>query len=241
VHLHLEQRVAQRLLARFRSQGFIHQDLSRACLAQSADAVPRVVLLGRLSLYGRGAERLHEELVPLAARWVDPSQRKGPLTAYASEAETKTLELLEKSIAGSAQHMPNDVIQSRLLTSAARDIGELLPQLEPRAKELAALAVDRLHKRGEREAADLTETLQRQRDRVRQELIRTEGEFQQLTLGFDEDDKRQLESNMRSWRVRLDQFDRELKQEPQRIQEFYEVRAQRIEPVGLVYLWPESN
>ena len=46
---------------------------------------------------------------------------------------------------------------------------------------------------------------------------------------------------MRSWRVRLDQFDRELKQEPQRIQEFYEVRAQRIEPVGLVYLWPESN
>ena len=32
VHLHLEQRVAQRLLARFRSQGFVHHDLSRACL-----------------------------------------------------------------------------------------------------------------------------------------------------------------------------------------------------------------
>jgi superfamily II DNA or RNA helicase len=241
VHLHLEQRVAQRLLARFRSQGFIHHDLSRACLAQSADAIPRVVLLGRLSLYGRGAERLHEELVPLAARWVDPSQRKGPLTAYAREAETKTLELLEKSIAESAQQMPNDVIQSRLLVSAQADIGELLPQLEPRAKELAAIAIERLHKRGEREAADLAETLQRQHDRVRQELIRNEGEFQQLTLDFDEDDKRQLESNMRSWRVRLEQFERELKQEPQRIQEFYEVRAQRIEPVGLVYLWPESN
>jgi superfamily II DNA or RNA helicase len=241
VHLHLEQRVAQRLLARFRSQGFVHHDLSRACLAQSADAVPRVVLLGRLSLYGRGAERLHEELVPLAARWVDPSQRKGPLTAYAREAEAKTLELLEKSIAESAQHTPNDVIQSRLLASAARDISELLPQLEPRAKELAAIAIEQLHKRGEREAADLTETLQRQRDRVRQELMRTEGEFQQLTLGFDEDDKRQLDANMRSWRVRLGQFDRELTQEPQRIQDFYEVRAQRIEPVGLVYLWPESN
>lgn len=241
VHLHLDQRVAQRLLARFRSQGFIHHDLSRACLAQSADAVTRVVLLGRLSLYGRGAERLHEELVPLAARWVDPSQRKGPLTAYAREAEAKTLELLEKSIAESAHHTPNDVIQSRLLASATRDISELLPQLEPRAKELAAIAVERLYQRGEREAADLHETLQRQRDRVRQELIRTESEFQQLTLGFDEDEKRQLDANMRSWRVRLDQFDRELNQEPQRIQDFYEVRAQRIEPVGLVYLWPESN
>jgi len=53
VHLHLEQRVAQRLLARFRSQGFIHHDLSRACLAQASDSIPRVILLGRLSLYGR--------------------------------------------------------------------------------------------------------------------------------------------------------------------------------------------
>src|SRR5262249_57243565 len=58
VHLHLEQRVAQRLLARFRAQGFIHHDLSRACLAQAADSIPRVILLGRLSLYGRSAERL---------------------------------------------------------------------------------------------------------------------------------------------------------------------------------------
>jgi hypothetical protein len=29
--------------------------------------------------------------------------------------------------------------------------------------------------------------------------------------------------------------------EPQRIREFYEVRAQRVEPVGLVYLRPETN
>ena len=36
VHLHLEQRVAQRLLARFRSQGFVYHDLSRACLAEVA-------------------------------------------------------------------------------------------------------------------------------------------------------------------------------------------------------------
>ena len=75
VHLHLGQRVAQRLLARFRAQGFVYHDLSRACLAQAADAVPRMVLLGRLSLYRRGAERLHEEIVPVAARWIEPSRR----------------------------------------------------------------------------------------------------------------------------------------------------------------------
>jgi hypothetical protein len=46
---------------------------------------------------------------------------------------------------------------------------------------------------------------------------------------------------MSAWRIRLEQFDRDLDQEPQRIIDFYEVRAQRVEPVGLVYLWPETN
>ena len=241
VHLHLEQRVAQRLLARFRSQGFIYHDLSRACLAQASDSIPRVILLGRLSLYGRGAERLHEELVPLAARWIEPSQRRGKLAAYAREAETKTLELLERSLGGHRRQMPGETIQQKLLGTAQRDIEELLPQLEPRAEELAALAIDKLKKRGEREEKDLRDTLERQRERVREELGRHEGEFKQLTLGFDDEDKRQLESNMRSWRTRLAQFDRDLEQEPQRIREFYEVRARRVEPVGLVYLWPETN
>ena len=77
--------------------------------------------------------------------------------------------------------------------------------------------------------------------RVREELDRHEGQFTQLVLDFDEDDKRQLETNMKSWRGRIEQFDRELEREPQRIRAFYEVRAQRVEPVGLVYLWPETN
>jgi superfamily II DNA or RNA helicase len=241
VHLHLEQRVAQRLLSRFRSQGFIHHDLSRACLAQATDSIPRVILLGRLSLYGQGAERLHEEIVPITARWIEPSQRKGTLSAYARDAEARTLDLLERSLGGPHLHSPGVAIQRRLLDSAQRDIAELLPQLEPRAEELAALAIEKLAQRGEREDKDLRETLERQRDRVREELAKNQGDFEQLTLGFDVEEKRQLESDMRSWRTRLDQFNRDLELEPQRVRAFYEVRAKRIEPVGLVYLWPETN
>ncbi len=241
VHLHLEQRVVQRLLARFRSQGFIYHDLSRACLAQAADSIPRVILLGRLSLYGRGAERLHEELVPLAARWLEPSRRDGPLKAYARDAEGKTLQILEASLSSSRGDMPSETIQRKLLETAARDIDELLPQLEPRAEELAEVAIKQLRHRGEQEEQDLRETLERQRKRVIAELKKNEKDFKQLTLGFDEDETRQLESNMRSWRTRLEQFDRDLEQEPQRVRDFYEVRARRIEPVGLVYLWPETN
>jgi SNF2 family DNA or RNA helicase len=242
VHLHLEQRVAQRLLARFRSQGFIHHDLSRACLAQATDSIPRVILLGRLSLYGRGAERLHEELMPITARWLEPSQRRGALSAYAREAETRTLNLLERTLGDPARRVPGDAIRRKLLAVAPRDIEELLPQLEPRARELAALAIDTLRTRGEREERDLRDTLERQRERVREELARHEAQFQQLTLSFkEEEERRQLESNMRGWRGRLDQFDRDLAREPQRVREFYEVHATRVEPVGLVYLWPDTN
>ena len=186
VHLHLEQRVAQRLLARFRAQGFVLHDLSRACLAQAKDSIPRVILLGRLSLYGRRAERLNEEIVPVTTRWIEPSLRKQPLQPYGREAEAKTLDLLETSLEEDGGRMPGDAIRQKLLASAARDVAELLPQLEPRAKEWADAAVEKLRARGEREAADLRETLERQRARVREQLAKVGQSFEQLTLGFDE-------------------------------------------------------
>lgn len=241
VHLHLEQRLVQRLLARFRSQGYILHDLSRACLAQAADSIARVVLLGRLALYGQRAERLHEELVPITARWIEPSLRKGPLEPYARDAEAKTLELLERSLTASAHRAPADEVQRKLLATAAQDIADLLPKLEPRAEELAARASQRLLARGEREAKELSETLERQRDRVREKLAKHEAPDRQLTLDFNDEEKRQLESEVRSWRTRLEQFDRDLETEPPRLREFYSVRATRVEPVGLVYLWPETN
>ena len=242
VHLHLEQRVAQRLLARFRAQGFIYNDLSRACLAQTKDSIPRVVLLGRLSLYGRRAERLHEELVPVAARWTEPALRREPLRAYAREAEVRTLGLLDESL-GSGGAAPDEVVQRRLLDAAPRDIEELLRHLEPRAEESARTAADALRERGEREAKLLHETLGRQRGRVMEEIERHRREFRQIAIDFGDDEggRQQLEANMRHWERRLGQFDADLGREPERIRRFYEIQRTRVEPVGLVYLWPESN
>ena len=144
-HLHLEHRVVQRLLGRFRAQGFVYHDLSRACLAQTMDAIPRVILLGRLCLYGPGAARLHEELIPITARWSDPRIRKGALTPYAREAETKTLALLEEA----------------LLQKSYRPIGgEVLKNLQKRGTRGRARAVQplasprrRVHARRRKEAA----------------------------------------------------------------------------------------
>jgi len=241
VHLHLEQRVVQRLLARFRAQGFIHHDLSRACLAQAADSIPRVILLSRLSLYGQGAERLHEELVPVTARWVEPSLRQEPLKAYAREAEAKTLDLLDRSLQDSLHRAPGGTVQQKLLDGAARDIADLLLQLEPRAGELATTATARLRERGEREQRELAEILKQQHQRILDEIDRYDRGYRQLSFDFMEEDRRQLEANRRAWDERLKQFDRDLAHEPRRVRQFYEVRSRRVEPVGLVYLWPETN
>ena len=239
VHLHLEQRMAQRLLARFRAQGFVHHDLSRACLVQAADSIPRVVLLGRLCLFGRRAERLHEVLVPVAARWIEPSRRTGPLKAYAEEAEARTLERLESAL--QKARAPGDTTHRRLLESAARDIEDLLPQLEERAGLVSESATERLRGRGEREERQLRETLEGQRERVEAELRRHEGGGIQLIIEFSEEEKRQRQADVASWRTRLAQFDRDLETEPDRIRAFYEVRARRVEPIGLVYLWPDTG
>ena len=239
VHLHLDQRMAQRLLARFRAQGFVYHDLSRACLVQAADSIPRVVLLGRLCLFGRRAERLHEVLVPVAARWMAPSRRREPLRAYAEEAETRTLQRLEAALADA--RAPGETVHRRLLETATRDVEDLLPQLEARAELVARRAADRLRERGEQEERRLREALEAQRARVETELRKQEGAGVQLELELGEDEKRQRQADVLSWRRRLVQFDRDLASEPDRVRAFYEVRSQRVEPIGLVYLWPDTG
>ncbi|MFN7987585.1 MAG: DISARM system SNF2-like helicase DrmD [Thermoanaerobaculia bacterium] len=239
VHLHLEHRVARRLLGRFLSQGFVHDDLSRACCAQTRDPVPRVVLLGRLSAFGDGAARLHDEVIALAARWVEPDARKGPLRPYAETAEERALALLEESLLGSNGTPVPESTRSRLLATSARDLEDLLPALRERGEETLRRVRDRLADRGRREGEDLQGVLLAQKARI--EAERAKHADPQLELGFAEDEKRQLAADRRHQERRLAELERELTSEPDRIRRSFEVRATRLEPVGLAYLWPVSG
>ena len=181
-------------------------------------------------------------MVTVAARWVEPTRRNAPLSAYARDAEIRALDLLEQSLARSGSRPVNEVVIRRLLGSASGDIDELRPQLEARASAMEESATERLHERGERESRDLRETLESQRRHVGGELARRESALVQRTLAFSQAEERQLTADMRSWRRRLEQFDRDLEQEPRRVRDFYEVRAvPPVEPLGIVYLWPETN
>jgi chromosome segregation ATPase len=151
--------------------------------------------------------------------------------------------LLDEALQQSAGKPVPETVQQTYLASAARDVAELLPQLEPRAEEVAQKALQKLQERGKREADELLKILEKQKSRVQQELEQHEQGGEQLVLKHEKESEeyRQLEANVRSWKRQLERFDKDLQEEPARIQGNYEVQAQRVEPVGLVYLWPGES
>jgi hypothetical protein len=231
VQVHLEHRLIRRLLARFVSQGF-QSGLNRATAIVTPGGQPRVVLIGRLALYGPGAARLHEEVIPITAAWTDAPSRS--LRVYGRAGEETTLAELNEAL--KAAVMPAPEVVKRLLSSAQRDISELRPILEKRAETASAKAKTDLVEIANKEAASLEALLRAQREQIRKEQDQPD----QLELDLTEPaERRQREADRRRWAQRLNDIEAELRTEPARVAASYEVRASRLEPVGVVYLWPK--
>ena len=245
VQMHLSHRLVQRLLGRFHAQGFVLHDLSRACLVQSEDRVPRVVLLARLAVFGPRASRLHEEILTVTAHWTPPDKRSAPLTPFARDAEAKTMALLQKSLAPGALELP-EAISAQLSAAIQCDVSELLAHLAPRGAAALDDARAKLATRADDESKGLAKILEDQRRRVLSALEDSkDDEWQQLPLALDDErrkqdeaERRQRENDIKHWHQFLANVEGDLVREPARIREFYEVKSHRLEPLGLVYLWP---
>jgi ERCC4-related helicase len=241
VHLHLEHRVVQRLLGRFLSQGFRDDDLRRACVLRTVEAEPRAVLLGRLSLFGEGGARLHDEVLAAATEWLPVEQRRGGLRPLGETDKDDVLRLVEEALGQPRLRESSPALSERLRAHAGRDVAELQPHLERRAKLLITRATRDLQKRADTEAKDMATILQSQRARILARQQHIEEESRQGKLAFNPDEERQLAADRRYWVERLSAIARELEAEPERVRRSYIVRATRIEAVGLVYLWPLSS
>ncbi len=239
VHLHLEHRIVQRLLSRFLAQGFLHDELTRACVCLTNDPMPKVIALGRLALYGERASRLHDQVIAVAAEWTDPTSRGRKKLQRLREGEKdNVLELLENSLASPHLLEVAEAVKERLKKSAAQDVAELIPHLERRATALAESAEKNLANRGTKEAAEMKKILEEQQTRILK--CQEESKAVQLSLPFIEE-QRQLDADRRHWEKRLQAIAVELISEPARIEAAYKVKAVRVEPVGVIYLWPISG
>jgi hypothetical protein len=99
-----------------------------------------------------------------------------------------------------------------------------------------------LGRRATEESVALRKILEGQRAKISEELkTRTAG---QQMLPFQESDhreRRQYQDEIRNMEQRFHALDRELETEPRQIEDLYRVSLTRLQPVGLVYLWPETR
>ncbi|WP_109793989.1 DISARM system SNF2-like helicase DrmD [Minwuia thermotolerans] len=238
VQVHLEHRLVRRLLSRFISQGF-RGGLQRACVVQGPGSQPRVILVGRLSLFGPGASRLHEVIIPVAAVWREADRERRPLRPLAEKGDAANVSFEELEAALRQAHpVPQNVVD-RLIGGAQSDVADLRGEFERRAAEHADRAERDLEAVGEGEAETLRMLLEQQRERIEKRI--NDPALKQMMLDFGDDEVEQARADQRHWQRRLTELEREIAEEPARLRESYEVRAQRLEPVGVVYLWPGTG
>jgi hypothetical protein len=267
VHLHLEHRLVQRLLSRFLSQGFLHHELSRACVLAYRDPQPRVLVLGRLSLFGQGATRLHDELISVIADWHPGADRITALQPLIDGEREQAWNVLGQALEAGTTEGISKTLRNQLQAQAPEDVAALKPALDQAAEQAQAVAAALLKQRGDAEAAALKEVLRAQRSRINATVKQRNRDLAKLDRqaaaaeptalipGLEEQldvpaldlqklttqERKQLAADQKHWQRRLETIETELSSEPKRIQESYRVITHRLEPAGLVYLWPISG
>jgi hypothetical protein len=265
VHMHLEHRISQRLLGRFQSQGFMYNDLSRACLAETKGSIPLVYLLGRLCLFGHQATRLHEDMIAVCAEWIRPEIRNGGLRPVDPQSlpEVEFMRRLDEALLGGETGRISEIKRQELLATADHDIRELQFYLEKKANELETKVRKDPVRAGETEAENTRKLLEYQDQRIDKELERREREESAARTKnlereakasptlfaiegetpplYDDRARRERAFEKRAMEKRKKDIVREIQEEPDRIRARFEVQTVRLEPVGIVYLWPEMG
>jgi hypothetical protein len=238
-HLHLQHPFVQRILARFTAQGFAAHDLDRiTVVTDDESSVVRVVAVGRVALFGAGATRLHEQLVFVAAAW-HKAPEEGELHPFADEDDRKAI-LRVQALLAKTPEMPalQERTRQRILAAAPRHFTALWRHVEDEADARGQEARQKLGARAESEAAALRQILQDQLDLARELL-----EGKQLAFAFEAGEtsqQEQVEQDKKWIRQRVGALQKERDSEPEEIRQSYAVALERVEPVGLVYLWPET-
>lgn len=97
-----------------------------------------------------------------------------------------------------------------------------------------------LTQRGVEEANALRAILMSQRERIQGEISQT-SLLDSLSRLESKDQARQRKLDVEHMKSRYERLNDELRDEPQQLQALYEVALKRVEPVGMIYLWPTTR
>jgi hypothetical protein len=224
-------------------------------------------VLGRLSLFGQGATRLHDELISVIADWHPGADRTTALQPLIDSEREHAWNVLRQALEAGATEGISETLRDQLQAQAPADVAALKPALDQAAEQAQAVAAALLKQRGDAEAAALKEVLRAQRSRIHATVKQRNRDLAKLDRqaaaadptalipGLEEQldvsaldlqklttqERKQLAADQKHWQRRLETIETELATEPKRIQESYRVITHRLEPAGLVYLWPISG
>jgi hypothetical protein len=152
--------------------------------------------------------------------------------------EEATLDQLDQAFRQPAS--PADHVVQRIRQWAARDAEDLELELQRRAEVQKQAAIKQLTAVGETEAKSLKRLLEDQSAKI----ARADAEPDDRQLSFlpeIEAEAEQRRRDRRHWKDKLARLAKDIEQEPERVRRAYSVAADRLETIGLVYLWPVSN
>ena len=238
--LHLSHPFVKRIFSRFLSQGYSAHDLNRVTIVRSNDSLIRVIAFGRLSLFGSGATKLHDQIVSVAARWVESNSE--PLKPFAEEADRKSLDTLEQVLAESPTlEGVSDTVQKKVAGAAPELFKQLWGHVKTEADTLIHEAKQQLQLRGQEEADQLEDILKTQRAAIQNRLNRDTPQMALDIETFSAGEKKQVDSEIKHMEQRLISIEEEIKNEPNELKALYDVSLPRLQPVGLVVLWPKAR
>jgi hypothetical protein len=152
--------------------------------------------------------------------------------------EEATLDQLDHAFR--SPRSPAGNVVERIRQWATQDAADLEPELQRRAEAQKTAAVRQLLAVGEAEARSLRRLLEGQHARVAKADAEPDDE-QFLPLPELQAEAEQRRRDRRHWKTKLEKLTTEIEQEPERVRQAYSVAADRLETIGLVYLWPETN
>lgn len=241
--LHLAHPFTKRILDRFLAQGFSAHDLRRITAVMDPNAgEARAIGYARLTLFGPGAARLHDEIIAVAASWDGSVEGAGNLVICTPTETALLIKEAEGRLAAGAP-APTGRNAEAIAASAERLMASLWMPLENEADAHAVEAKNGLAGRARAEADDMRKLLERQKIAIRKaaQLMRQRDLFEGVGDSADvREQQRQVRLDMEHLDRRAVTIDDDIEREPTAIEALYEVRTTRLTPVGIVVAWPRS-
>jgi hypothetical protein len=180
---------------------------------------------------------LHEQIVCVCGR----ISADGTKVEFGKDTGAEALAMLNAAM--SANQASIDVkMRERLLQRLQQDVDILKPKLESEGSEAAKNAEAALKSRAETESKEMRAILMAQKTTVEREMQRrSKFDPNQLMIKFSEIEDRQHKSESKYMEKRLQEIEKDLQTEPQRVRDYYKVSKYHLQPVGLAYLWPNNS